>query len=407
MKDKDLLLKELIGKDESKAQNAADYLINNTDLELYKMLIDKSDYLFPFVLKNVSARIENSVTSSNFLNIIKFFTVYSGYYDDLLVSILAKHANENLTDEIFDLLENGTIDQKTYAAKYFAYIPDTVALETLCKYAFENDENLSSNSAESLGQMQDDISFDIALDNLKSNDDFDKLKAVKFFCAYGRNFPFNEIFEAMKTSKMPENIAGQIPYMESLLTLLESKYKESSTDCIYYIIQGLGEILPLSDLFQFEMSEVLEKLIFLNKNNYSPKIAVILLSALSKFSMFCENEEYIYDENKDTKAEIKSILALLKNENEKFWSLQKQYALELLKGNDKEIIAVLPIISDFNIKEAIGELKTLVQSSNEIVVCEVLSTLKSLNALENSDINSVVKRIQNSNIKALIENLNI
>ena len=49
MKNQDLLLKELTGKDENKAQSAADYLVNNSDIELYKMLCEKSDFLFPFV----------------------------------------------------------------------------------------------------------------------------------------------------------------------------------------------------------------------------------------------------------------------------------------------------------------------------------------------------------------------
>ena len=112
-----------------------------------------------------------------------------------------------------ELLEKGTTAQKTYAAKYFSYIPDTVAIDLLSKYAFNDDENLSYNCAEALGQMYDETSFKIALGSLATDDDFDKLKAIKFFVAYGKNYPLKEIFNAMKSSKMPENIAGQIPYM--------------------------------------------------------------------------------------------------------------------------------------------------------------------------------------------------
>ena len=40
------------------------------------------------------------------------------------------------------------------------------------------------------------------LNNLNSEDDFEKLKAVKFFVAYGRNYPFKEIFEAIRKVKI-------------------------------------------------------------------------------------------------------------------------------------------------------------------------------------------------------------
>ena len=119
----DLYLKDLICKDENKAQIAADYMINSSDIELFKMLTEKSDFLFDFVRNNVAQRIEKAVNKDNIKNIISFFTIYSPYYDDLFASILSKHANQDLTDEIFDLLEKGTTDQKTYAAKYFSYIP--------------------------------------------------------------------------------------------------------------------------------------------------------------------------------------------------------------------------------------------------------------------------------------------
>lgn len=407
IENKKLMFKDLTGKDEAKAQKAASFLINSADLELFKLLAEKTDFLFPFVRNNVFKRIEKAVSKSNFINIINFFSIYSPYYDDLFASILAKHADEALTDKIFELLENGSESQKTYAAKYFSYIPDTAALEVLSRYAFSNNEYLSANSAEALGQMQDDVSFDISLNELKSGDDFDKLKAVKFFSAYGRNYPFKEIFNALKSSGMPENIAGQIPYMESLLSLLESEFKYDALITVYYIIAGLGEILPLSDIFQFELYEVLDRLVYLNKskNDFSALISVILLSAETKFKMFCGNEEYIFDEDKDTKYEAESILKLLQAQNRDFWNLQLAFAPELLKGSDIEIRAAMAVISEFNLKEAAPCLKELISSDNETLICEALNTLKSINSLDGIDIKQIAAKIQNPNIKALIESI--
>lgn len=407
MENLDLYLKNLTGKDEKKAQEAADYLVNQADLQLFKMLVEKSDYLFDFVRNNVCKRIEKAVSKNNFMNIIKFFDLYSVYYDDLFASILAKHANEDVTDEIFELLEKGTDAQKTYAAKYFYYIPDTVALEPLNKYAFCDDEYLSYNAAETLGQMRDDISFDIALENLVLEDDFEQLKAVKFFTAYGKNYPFKEIFSAMKKSKMPENIAGQIPYMESLLVLLNSEYKTDTLLAIDNILSGFGEILPLSDIFQFELYEVLEYLINTNKssNENSGKIAEILLNALTKFNMFCENQEYIFDEDKNTKNEIFAVAELLKNQPNDFWEKQKEYVLSELYSTDDRILSMLPLLVEFNLAESIPHLKELLKSNNEIIICEVLNTLKQFNALNDINLDEIINKITNPNIKAIIENL--
>lgn len=407
MENLDLLLKNLIGKDEEKAQKVACYLVDNADIELFKMLVIKSDFLFDFVRHNVCKRIEKAISKNNYMNILKFFDEYSQYYDDLFASILSKHASQDLTDEIFDMLEKGTVAQKTYAAKYFSYIPDTVALEPLSKYAFNDDENLSYNAAEALGQMRDDISFDIALSTLSSDDDFEVLKAVKFFVAYGKDYPLKEIFLAMKKSKMPENIAGQIPYMESLLNLLSSDYKLEALQTIDNILNGLCEILPLSDIFQFELYEIIEYLLKINteENEYSSLIAEILLTALSKFTMFCENQEYIFDEDKDTKQEITSILNLLKSPSKDFWEKQKHFLISELDKEEYRILTALPVIAEFSLREAVEKLVLLANSDNEALVCEVLTTLKILNALDKVDVDKISKRIQNPNIKAVIDNI--
>ena len=407
MENIELYLKNLTGKDEQKAQEAACFLVDNISIDLFKALVEKTDFLFDFVRNNVAKRITKAVNKDNCLNLIKFFDVYSSYYDDLFASILAKHANQDVTDEIFELLDKGNNSQKAYAAKYFSFIPDTVAIELLSKYAFSDDEALSYNCAEALGQMNDDISFGIALSNLNSEDDFEQLKAVKFFVAYGRDYPFNEIFIALKKSKMPENIAGQIPYMVSVCELLNSNQLENALVVLDNILSGLGEILPLSDIFQFELFEALEFLMKRNKqeNSLSGKIAEILLKALAKFKLFTENPEYIFDEDKDTKYEISSIYKLMQTYGSEFWNKQKMFMLAELESSDDRVLEALSIVVEFNLTEAADNIKKLLERESEIVVCEALSTLKQIGCLDGVDISAVSSKIKNDNIKAVIENL--
>ena len=405
MKNLEILLKDITNKDEKKAQEAADYLINSADIELFKMLVAKSDFLFDFVKQNVIKRLSKAINHNNFKNIFKFFEEYSTDYDEFFADVLAKNADEDLTDEILEFLEKGSIAQKTYAAKYFSYIPDTVAIDLLSKYAFNDDESLSYNCAEALGQMHDETSFRMALGSLNTDDDFEKLKAIKFFVAYGKDYPFKEIFNAMKSSKMPENIAGQIPYMVDFIELFKSEFKSEAFDVLDNILVGLGEILPVSDVFQFELYEILEQFINKPTSDDKGKIAKILLKAYSKFKLFVENQEYIFDETKETKQEINAIFNLLQAQNKDFWTNQKQYLVEELKQNKNEILSILPVVGDYKIVEAVSIIKENLNTEDEIVVCEKLSTLKQLDALNDIDIDSIAKQITNSNIKAIIENL--
>lgn len=409
MENLEIYLKNLTGKDEIKAQEAADFLVNSSNLDLFQKLVDKTDYLYDFVRNNVIDRLSKAINKNNFRNLLNFFDIYSSYYDDFFAFILAENADEELTDEIFDLLEKGTNAQKTYAAKYFYYIPDTIALEILSKYAFCEDENLSYNSAETLGQMQDDISFDIALSMLQSSDDFEKLKAVKFFCAYGKNYPVKEIVEAMKACRMPENIAGQIPYMCSLVNLLDDEQtKEDALLIINYIISGIGEILSLSDIFQFELFKLTEYLIDANKNEniYSGRIATTLLKEYAKFMLFTENQEYIFDETKDVKNEVAVIFKLLKKQSEEFWKLQKQYVLSELDKDKERLLSAFSVISEFSIIDAADKIKNILNSSeDEIILCESVSVLKNIGCLNADDVSIISSKIHNPNIKAIVDNL--
>lgn len=401
-------IKDLIGKDEKKAQLAAAILINTADIEFFKALVCKTEFLFDFVKNNVERRIEAAVNKNNFKNIINLFGVYSADYDDLFAGILAKHASQDLTDEIFDMLQNGTNEQKAYCAKYFSFIPDTVSIEDLQKYAFSDYEPLALNAAQALGIMRDDISYDIALSNLESEDDFEKLQAVKFFCAYEKNPPLNNIFEAMKKSNMPENIAGEIPYIANLTSLFEQEeYRENVLLTLDNILSGLGEILELSQIFQFELFELTEVLINTNKQKngeYKSKIAQILLKERAKIQMFCENEEYIFDEDKNTKQELCALQKLLQSQPKEFWLEQKSEVIKELDSNHIRICSALDVIIEYGITDAADKIKELLNSENDIVVCKSVEALSAFKMLFGIDKSSIMSRIENENLKAIINN---
>lgn len=404
MTNNEQLVKDLTAKDEQKAFAAAKEIVETSNAEAFKLLADKSDFLFDFVKNNVNKRLQKAITKENHKNLFKFLNIYVADFEDTISGSLAKYANEDLTDEILELFENGTDNEKAYCAKYFSYIPDTIAVDLLIKYAFGDNESIAFNSGKALGAMKTKEAYDKAIELLESDDEFTVLKAVKFLIAYEDKNAVMPLLKAMEKSSMSENIAGEIPYLQSLLEILEEDIS-MALSCFDNILSGLGEILPLNQIFCFEMFEVLSFLISYNAQNKNPQAAVVLLKALSKFEMLNESDEYTFDEDKNTKQEISEIFNLLHKQQEYFWNAQKKLVLEELceeSVSQGRVLSALRVICDFNLVQAEGKIKALLGSKNEIIICEAVGALKHLGKLDGVDKNDVLSKVDDENKKALI-----
>lgn len=409
MTNKEQLVKDLTAKDEKKAFSAAQVLINTSDVEAFKLLADKSEFLFDFVKNNVCKRLQRAINDTNYRNLFAFFKIYCPDFEDVIVSSIAEFANEDLTDEMCELLEKGTDEEKAYAAKYFSYIPDTIAAEILTSYAFSDNEAIAFNSAKALSSMQLDSAYKKAIELLNDDDEFTVLKAVKFLVAYENKDAVKFVLDAMEKSSMAENIAGEIPYIDSLLALLNN-YEEKSKIllCIDNILSGLGEILPLNQIFCFELFEVLEYLITYNTQNKNPQASVVLLKALYKFEMLTENDEYTFDEDKNTKQEVQDIYNLLNKQQEYFWNAQKNLVKNELNIDlipSYRISGALRVIAEYKLMQSIEDIKALLNTNDEILLCEIVATLKQLNALNDVDKSAVIAKVHDENKKALLESL--
>lgn len=402
------LVKDLTAKDEQKAFCAAQKIINKTNTEAFKLLADKSEFLFDFVKNNVCKRLNKAINQNNYRNLFAFLKIYCPDFEDVIIGSLAKFANEEMTDEMLELLEQGSDEEKAYAAKYFSYIPDTIAIDDLIQYAFEDNEALAFNAAKALGAMNADIAYQKAIELLNSDDEFTVLKAVKFLVAYENKNAVEPILKAMEHSSMSENIAGEIPYIQSIMELLTT-YDDKSLVllCVDNILSGLGEILPLNQIFCFELFEVLSFLIEYNIKNKDSQAAAILLKALSKFEMLNENEEYTFDEDKNTKQEINEIYNLLKNQQEYFWNAQKNLVKNELNPSlpNYRTSSALRVIAEYNLTQAADEVKSLLNSENEILLCEAVIALKNLNMLDGINKDEIIGKVKDENKKALIQSL--
>lgn len=370
----------------------ARHLVNDCDIELFKELVENDDFLFDFVKQNVAARISNAINENNYKNLISFLKYYSPFYEDVIVSALVKFADEDLTDIMLEKFEGGTVSEKTYAAKFFGQIQDPLSYDFLVSNSYNDNEFLAQNCAGSLGLWNDENSYNNALEKLKSNDEFEKLSAVKFLVSYGNKNAVKNILDAMKTSAMAENIAGNIPYLENLFGLLENHYQDGLL-ALNYILNGLGEILPLSVIFDFELFEVFERLI---NNDYDSKSAIVLLNAKEKFDTLTENDEYLFDEDKNTKSEIQDIKKLLKNTNT---NELKQYINSELSEDSPFVYTALDFADDtLTIRE-------LLKSNNQTVILKTAETLKRLGSFDENARTIALLKVTDINIKSIIRAL--
>ena len=382
-------LKKLTGKNPKDFEPVAYALINTPDVELFGELVGSEDFLFDFVKQNVANRLDRVCNESNYTNLLALLKYYSPFYEEFIVSNLVKFADEDLTDKMLNLFENGTDEEKTYCAKFFAYIQDPLALQYLQQNAYSENTALSSNCAATLALLGDKTSYNQALEKLNSDDEFTKLDGVKFLVSYGDKAVVPEIIKAMKKSSMAENIAGELLYLTDLFEL----YKQNKEDGLFVlnsIINGLGEILGLAQIFDFRLYEFLEMLINAQKDS---KVAVVLINAVDKFDTLTENDEYLFDETKDTKQEVNDIKKLLSTMN-----IGELYALvdKELKDDSLFVFSALEFTEDEN------KVRSLLNSSNPTVVLKALEVLKILGALTNDDKQKALSSVTDENLRSVI-----
>lgn len=395
-------VKKLTGKNPQDFESAAAHIVNNADVKTFEALVAQSDFIFPFIKQNVLKRLLQAVNNSNYKNLMSFLTVYSPDYEEFVISPLVKHADEEMTDEMLDLLESGMNAQKAYAAKYFSHINDTLAIDLLRKYSYSEFEALALNCAHALSVMKDEESYNVAIKKLESDDEFELLSAVHFLTAYNDSRAVESLFKAMKKSSMPENIASEIPYLKSFLELLDTEYKTDTILGVNHIINGLGEIISLSQVFDFQLYELLDKLI---KSDKCSKTAVVLLHAQLKFEQLTENDEYLFDEDKNTKEEVYEIKKYLNSQPTEFWTAQRELVKEELTDSSDFIFTALELVQELNLVDAFDKLKNLLISQNQTVILKTVEVIKSLGKLSEIDKNHVLEKVSDDNIKAIINSL--
>lgn len=387
------LIKALTGKNPVEYEHAAQILVNTPDIELFKKLVKQDEFLFDFVKNNVSKRIKNACNKNNYENLYKFLEYYSPSYDDMIAETLLDFGGDKCISKIKDIFANGTTAQKTYAVKLFSMLENDKIKDLIPQIrecAKSEDEFLANNSIEVLAKNNDTISKEEAIKKLQSKDEFEQYDAIKFLVTFGAKDCLPLIYEIMKKSSLSENIALEIPFLTDLETLLEMDF-DKAVLILCNIISAIPEITAPSAIIDYNLYEIIENLY---KNNLTSSSALLIKMAKEKFASLEENEEYLFDCDKNTKDEIAEINRFFNGVNVN--KLNSLLYDELYEDSDFVFFTI-------DCVDEIEELETLLDSSNQTLILKVLTRLKDKQALTQEHKKLALNNITSSDIKQIVE----
>ena len=404
---------ELTGKNSEKALKAAQHIVNNADMDAWQCLIDNTDYLFAYLKEKVGIRLAQSVNKNNLENVFKLFKKHDGDWDEYIAQGLSRFASPELNYKMLEFLKTGSVEEQTYAARYFCHVNEPEAEEALFEASKKYYLPLRNNSAEALGKLGHKDSYEFYLNKLNSDDEWEKIEAVQFLASYGNKDATVPILEAMSNSGMSELIAGEIALLTDIHTLFEERSEKTrllALEALDNIVSGVPEVWPMGAILDFKLYECAESLINLakrdNDNPLSGKFAQILIKIRQKLTLFVENSQYTYDEEDDILAELDEIYHLLIYESEEFWNNQVQNLYkELTTDDSKRKIAALSVISELLLEESAPYLIRLAlkPDEDEAVVSEAVSALAKIGKIGHIDQNTLLNRIKDPNLQAFVQ----
>ncbi len=387
------LFKAITGKNPAEFEQAASILVDTPDIELFKKLVKQDDFLFDFVKNNVAKRIKQACNKNNYKNLIQFLEYYSPSYDTMFAEVFKQYGDESIAEDMKNLLINGSNAQKCYTLKFLKLlnkeqIKDLIPM--VRETAILDDEFLSNNAIEFLSAVNDEVSKTEALNKLNSTDEFEQYNAIKFLVTFGAKDALPQILDVMKHSSLSENIASEIPFLIDLESLLEEDF-DSAVLVLCNIVNAIPEIIQPSAVIDYNLLEIFENLYYESLTSSS---ALLLRMAKEKFASLEENEEYLFDCDKNTKDEVSNINKFFKGVNVN--KLNSLLYDELYDESDFVFFAV-DYVND------IEELETLLDSENQTLLLKVLTTLKEKQALKAEHKQQALNHITSENIRQIAE----
>lgn len=405
---------DITDKQPDRARKAAYHIVDNKDMDAWTCLIDHEENFFDFVKDKIAGYLIDAVTEDNYFNLFTLMQRYNDWLADVVALSLSKFDNEEINDDVLEYLITGDPEQQAYCAKYFSYVSYPPVERVLLEKLQTEDETLRYNIAQALGMQHSKEAYNILMEKLNSNDDWEKMEGAQLLAAYGDPKSIKPILQAMENSAMKENMASEAATIASLSEYLDTndeELKDLVFNAIDYILNGLPEILPLSGLFDYDYYECLNRMMQLGEEcpeNLTGKAAQILFKAKNKFEMLAESDQYTFDEDKQTKEEIEHIRNILSLRDKNFWNKMGQLIIEELRTEDvKKLENTLNTVDELGLKGAENNLIWVITRPDmpEETICHaamVIQNLKCTRAIPN--LNDLLIRINDHNRHEIIKN---
>lgn len=385
--------KNIISKDETSAKTAAFNIVNNCDVESFKTLCDNSDVIFDFLAQKAVNRLVCVTNEENLKNTFEFAKIYNPVFERYILSCWLKFANEDLTDSILELFENGSDEQKIYAAKYFSHINDPLAKEFLNRYAFCDNEDLSRACAATLRAFGDIEAREKALGFLTCDDEFNKYKALKFLINYSDVNDLKLVVNSLSGCIFPSAAAQDILYKytyDELAAVI-------STDEIFKlydeIISAYPEDISLDTVYDLDIIGFAVK-VKRSDNSYAKRI-------LADLKLVCElinsDNIYTYDLSAQHLKAVRELADTLDG-----LEIEPELVSKELFCGDKRALKAINTLINLRDKSAAGKILELYsQTDNSALLCECARAAKSLDIKLDSA--SGLEKIKDENAKELFK----
>lgn len=393
-------LNDLISKDNSAAKEAAIKLLAEKDVESFKILNSKSEFLFDFIKEKILKNLIGAVNSKNCLNLFEFLKVYSPDFKGFILHPLVQFKTPEIEDKMLNFLCSGSDKEKTYATEFFTILADKTKYEKIKANMNADFEPLKIASINYLSNLGFRLEFEESLKILedKSKDNFEKLTQVEFLAYFGDKKAFEPIYNYFINEDNSYTIANFLLDLKPFSTLIEENKEDEILNILSSIILNFPDSISFEEI-NYYINEGLFEFLLESENNLS---ALILFYLKNKTELILEDENYSIDLTKENKKEANIINSKLNNAIQIF-DKKETLTLGLNSINYFENILSLEIIKEENIEIIEPIYNLLEKTTNNEIIMDILYCLQNQNKLNETLINKILLKTENEILKAQIK----
>ena len=393
-------LNNIISKDNSAAKEAAIKLLAEKDLESFKILNSKSEFLFDFIKEKILKNLIGAVNSENCSNLFEFLKVYSSDFKGFILLPLVQFKTPEIEDKMQKFLLEGCDEEKTYATEFFTILADKTKYEKIKANLNADFGPLKIASINYLSNLGFRLEFEESLKILEDNskDNFEKLTSVEFLAYFGDKKAFEPIYNYFINEDNSYTIANFLLDLKPFSTLIEENKEDEILNILSSIILNFPDSISFEEI-NYYINEGLFEFLLESENNLS---ALIVFYLKNKIELILEDENYSIDLTKENKKEANIINSKLNNAIQIFDKIET-LTLGLNSINYFENILSLEIIKEENIEIVEPIYNLLEKTTNNEIMMDILYCLQNQNKLNEALINKILLKTENEILKAQIK----